>query len=175
MMNQYFGLFYFALWSSFTTAFCANDSYFRVVSHHEDGGGKWCLTRMDRLSNSRVIVDRCNSQDDLQLWRVDRRGQMRSYNDDNLCMRNIQKKNKIAMKQCIPLDKPVGFSFIFDPVNHSLIWLKSNADFMTYGLRAITILKEPDESNSDSKRVHVRARSDDILMKWFIEYPTSLS
>lgn len=154
--------------------FCSNDTYFRVVSHHEDSGGTWCLTRANALSSSRVIVERCNPDNDLQLWRIDRRGQMRSYNNDDLCMRNIQKKKKIAMKDCISLGQPVGFSFIFDPMNHSLIWLKSNADFMTYGLRAISIMNTPDDSDSQSRIVHVKARSDKKLMKWYIEYPSNL-
>lgn len=78
------------------------------------------------------------------------------------------------MKDCISLGQPVGFSFIFDPMNHSLIWLKSNADFMTYGLRAISIMNTPDDSDSQSRIVHVKARSDKKLMKWDIEYPSNL-
>lgn len=175
-MRKSFGFDSFAiyvhLWSSLFARFAvANDThtYFRIKSHHEDAGGQWCLTRKNSLEYAGVAVDRCSYQNNLQLWRVDRRGQMRSYNNDAFCMRNVQKKNKLSMNQCIPQDKPLGFSFIFDPMNNSLIWLKSQADFMQYGLRAIAILQYPNDSDSNSKKVYLKARSNDILMKWHIE------
>lgn len=148
-------------------------NYFRIVSLFNDGSG-WCLTRENPSFGSRVNVERCDHQNSLQLWKVDSRGQIKSYNDDDLCMRNIEKKGLMKMKKCKAKSQQVGFTFMFDPLNESLIWLKRKTNLIETGLQAVAILNEPNDSDSTSRFVLVKKRGDDVLQKWSIEYDENL-
>ena len=152
--------------------FCTKQkTYFKVVSKHEhENGQRWCLTRLHPNIGAKVVVEKCEAKNNLQLWKVDGKGQLKSYNDDGLCMKNNSKKKRFAMKQC---QTDVGFTFVFDAVHNSLIWLKNKSNIQQWGLRAIAIMKDP-ETDVSSYSVYVRKRNDDILQKWSIEYPDTM-
>jgi len=159
-------------------SFCANRQalvtphrYFQVVSNFQSNNGKkWCLSRLNRRNGARVLVEGCNFQNELQLWRTDSRGQIRAMNADDLCIMNVQRKQKMRMKPCTGEDQALGFTFIFDPMNKSLMWLKNKADFVQWGLRAISIREAPIEGNFSSRVVSVLKRTDGDLQKWDIVY-----
>ena len=156
-------------------SFCNKQKkYFNIVSKHEHNEGvRLCLMRLHPYIGAKVVIDKCDVEKaDRQLWKVDERGQLKPYNKDNLCMRNIRRKKKFAMKRCKKANSLPGFTFVFDPISDSLIWLKSRTNFMAWGLRAISIiLRDPDIDDISSYNVYVRRRSNDILQKWNIEYP----
>jgi hypothetical protein len=153
-------------------SFCmVQDTYFNVISEFQDDNGlDWCLTRRDANEGAQVVVEIC-SESEHQLWKIDRRGQMRSFHNRKLCMDNIKGRKEFLMKPCRKKKEKSKFTFIFDPVNNSLIWLSNKANVKRWGLRAVALLAIPTLDDEASKSVHVRKRNDDILQKWRIEYP----
>mmetsp|Transcript_9172 Transcript_9172/g.17272 ORF Transcript_9172/g.17272 Transcript_9172/m.17272 type:complete len:440 (+) Transcript_9172:110-1429(+) len=153
-------------------SFCvAQNTYFNVVSEFEDDGGlDWCLTRRDNHEEAQVIVEIC-SESEHQLWKIDRRGQIRSFHNKTLCIENVKGEKKFSMKPCPTRKEKSKFTFVFDSINKSLIWLNNRANFQRWGLRAVALIDIPLIDNEASKTVHVRERDDDILQKWRIEYP----
>jgi Trypsin./Ricin-type beta-trefoil lectin domain. len=156
-------------------SFCMEqDQHFNVVSEFkeddDDDGQSWCLTRRDAGEGAQVVVEVCKESEH-QLWNINGRGQMRSFHNKKLCMTNIKGEKKFAMKPCPKRKGNSNFTFIFDPIHNSLIWLSNKANFKRWGLRAVALLDIPSVDDEISKSVHVRKRNDDILQKWRIEYP----
>jgi len=152
--------------------FCTKQkTYFKVVSQYEhENDHRWCLTRLHPNIWATVIVEKCDAKNNLQLWKIDGKGQLKSYNDDGLCMKNNRNKKKFSMKKC---QTDVGSTFVFDAFHNSLIWLKNKSNIQRWGFRAIAIMNDP-ETDVSSYGVYVRKRNDDVLQKWRIEYPDML-
>lgn len=153
-------------------SFCTRqDTYFNIVSKIEgDHGQKWCLTRRSANQGAEVIAEVC-SESEHQLWRIDRRGQMRSFHNRRLCMKNMIKQRKFSMGACSKKRDKMIHTFLFDSINSSLIWLSNKANFSRWGLRAVTLLNIPSADDEASKSVHVRKSNETILQKWNIEFP----
>jgi len=149
--------------------------YFQIVSNYIDGSNmNWCLSPLWHGERSELTVNRCDADIDLQLWKIDERGLLRAKSNDTLCLKNVQKQQKFRMIECPDEGDKLPYAlFVYDPMHKSLIWLKSEADFVQYGLRAVTIMSTPSEDKSAQERkVYVTKRNDrNILQKWSISYP----
>ncbi len=117
-----------------------------------------------------MFVTLCSATDSLQLWKTDITGQLRTKDDESLCLKNKQNQNKLKMRLCP--EGMGGFTFIFDAFFDTLLWVKNKADFETWGLRAVTLRHEPKRNTPRSTNVVIRGRrAGDTLQKWSIIYP----
>jgi len=150
------------------------DTYFKIVSKVFDPTGKdWCLSPMETEDNSIITAVPCTNgpEEDLQLWKYDDYGNLQNRNDDSLCMKYLQEEKMFRVRKCYA--NPV-FAFVFDGISKDLIWLKSMADFRTWGLRAVSIRKGAADSinNASSLGLCMKRRDfKDDLQKWTIVYP----
>lgn len=145
-------------------------TYFQVVSKFDDPNGhQWCLAPEKKEAGEEVSIAICSSMDSRQLWRKDDVGNLLTKRDETLCIKNMQKQNRLNMVIC---PSSPNYIFMYDALFESLVWLKNKADFLTWGIRVISIKREPLVGVKKTSVVVVQGRNIvNDLQKWTIVYP----
>jgi len=145
-------------------------TYFQVVSKFDDPNGhQWCLAPVKKETFDRVSIALCSSMDARQLWRKDDVGNLMTKNDENLCVKNIQKQNRLNMEIC---RSSPNYIFMYDALFDSLVWLKNKADFLKWGIRVVSIKREPLVGVKSTSVVVIQGRNiTNTLQQWSIVYP----
>jgi hypothetical protein len=115
-----------------------------------------------------VVAELCDLTKPGQLWTTNAIGELSTMEDKNLCLTNLQGLGVLRMTLCKLSPDQV---FVFDIFYQSLLWIKNKAQSAKYGLRALTIITEP--NTADSSKVYVKTRKGKPMQKWDIVYPTS--
>ncbi len=137
--------------------------YFLIISEQFDQqGNQLCLANSSEKGEA--IVERCDSTKFSQLWTTNAIGELKTKEDNNLCLSNLQGQKVLRMEVCKLIPDQV---FVFDYFFNSLLWIKNKHQSAKYGLRALTIIS--DISPDEGAKVYIKKRKGKPTQRWSIE------
>lgn len=144
-------------------------TYFQIVAKTVSD------TKLCIQAGNMTTLQECNSDNESQLWRADSSGQLRVFENEDMCLqlhkRDQSTRENLKLGLCYDENSVMGAIFIFNSFQNSLLWVKSNVDWQTYGLKAVS-----GATNSTNALVTMEWHrygdfTTNFIQQWDLEYP----
>ena len=144
-------------------------TYFQIVAKTEDET-KFCIQ-----AGSTIRLKECNATKEKQLWKADAFGQLRSFSDEDSCVTRVRRiyhtRENLKVKPCANTGHPLPEIFIFNGFQNSILFIRSNTDWVREGMKAISVNNIANGSKVTLEWHFYGHFDSEFSQEWDITYP----
>lgn len=138
-------------------------------------------TKLCIETGNMITLQECNTNKKKQLWRADSSGQLRSFENEEKCMKYVRRDDStgenVKMGTCHDEGARLDEIFVFNSFQHSLLSIKSNVDWQTYGLKAVSVGVNSTDALVTMEWHHYGEFTSELaskfVQKWDLVYPAT--